>query len=74
MYKDVRFMDELVFVYKNWRGEVATRTVKDYSFYVGSTEYHEGTQVLMKAWYLNKNDWRIFAVKDIIKIIEKDTL
>ena len=34
-------MDELVFVYKNWRGEVATRTVKDYSFYVGSTEYHE---------------------------------
>ncbi|QEP52215.1 hypothetical protein D9_0008 [Aeromonas phage D9] len=59
---------ELRFVYKNYRGDVATRRVsRPFSIKFGSNEYHEEEQWLLEAWDLDKNLPRVFAMKDIIE-------
>lgn len=55
------------FLYKNYRGEISKRKVIPVKEYKGSTEYHPEHQLLMEAIDLDKNEIRIFAVKDIIE-------
>ena len=57
----------VTFTYRNWRGEVSTRTVipEAHGFRFAKSEWHPETQWLLKAWDLQKRDWRTFAMKDI---------
>jgi predicted DNA-binding transcriptional regulator YafY len=61
-------MKELKFIYKNWKGEISERRIDQHSIniYYGEVEWHEGEQWLMEAIDLDKDDYRTFAVRDII--------
>lgn len=55
----------MTFTYKNWRGEVATRTALP----VGTlerkaTEFHPEPQWIMRAWDYEKQAYRDFALAD----------
>lgn len=56
---------ELIFWYKNHRGEEGYRRVRPLMFYFGSTEWHPGPQMLMRAFDLEKDAERDFAVADM---------
>jgi hypothetical protein len=52
-------------VYKNWRGETATRTIVPLRLHYGSSIYHPEPQFLLKVVDLEKNAERDFALCDI---------
>lgn len=55
----------VTFVYKNYRGETSTRTVKPISITFGINHFHKEEQWLMKAYDFDKSADRIFAMRDI---------
>ena len=56
---------ELIFWYRNHRGEEGYRRVRPIMFYFGSTEWHPEPQMLMRAVDLEKEAERDFAVADM---------
>jgi len=56
----------LCFTYRNYRGEVAERRVIPGEFYWGNTEFHEEDQWMLRAYDLDKESYRDFAVRDIL--------
>lgn len=52
-------------IYKNWRGEVAERRIVPESFFYGATQWHPENQWFMRAFDLDKQEYRDFALKDI---------
>lgn len=56
----------ITFTYRNWRGEVAERTVRPLRFWRGSTEWHPEEQVFLQAHDVERGVVRDFAVRDII--------
>lgn len=61
-------MNELKFTYKNWKGEISERRIDAHSIkiYYGEVEWHQGEQWLMEAIDLKKEEFRTFAIKDIL--------
>ena len=59
----------LRFSYRNWRGEIADRSVVPIRTSVASSRYHNGGKPcwIMTAWDNDKNDIREFKLSDIIK-------
>ena len=57
--------------YKNWRGEIATRKIVPIagSLRWGSTEWHPEKQWLLKVWDVERNDYREYALCDIIEFL-----
>lgn len=53
-------------VYRNWKGEVAIRTIVPEKIWWGATKYHTEEQYLLTAWDEEKGENRDFAMKDII--------
>lgn len=51
--------------YKNYRGEVAVRSIVPREIYWGQTEYHPHDQWLLKVWDVEKEAERIYSFKDI---------
>lgn len=51
--------------YKNYRGEVAIRSIVPLELYWGQTEYHPHDQWLLKVYDVKKNAERTYAFKDI---------
>lgn len=54
--------------YTNWKGERATRTIQPMGpnpLFFGSTEHHPDLQWLLKAYDWDKNQDRVFALRDI---------
>lgn len=51
--------------YKNWRGQVAVRTIIPQKIYFGSTEYHMEEQWLLEVWDCDRDAMRVYALKDI---------
>ena len=59
---------ELFFTYRNYRGEISRRRIlagQTMSVRFGTSEYHPEPQLLLKAYDMDKEDWREFAVRDI---------
>ena len=56
--------------YKNWRSEVAVRTIIPQKKYWGKTEWHPHEQWLLKVWDVEKNAERIYAFDDILEWLE----
>jgi hypothetical protein len=56
------------FTYKNWKGEVSQRRVIPLKVWFGVSKYHEadGAQWFLKAYDIDKQAERDFAMKDII--------
>lgn len=52
----------LAFTYRNWRGETATRSVRPIGVRFGSSQWHRTPQWLLRAFDLNKNEEREFAL------------
>lgn len=61
----------LKFYYKNWRGEYGYRTVMDPVMWYGSTEFHKEPQWMIKAYDVEKDAVRDFAVNDIVEFIRE---
>ena len=57
--------EPLTFIYRNWRGEVAERKVIPLSVHYGATEWHPEPQWLMRAFDLDKQAERDFAMADM---------
>ncbi len=63
---NVREPAEMRFIYKNHRGEVEERHVRQVGpLWRGTTEWHKEEQWFMTAWDYEKQAFRDFAVKDI---------
>lgn len=60
------------FNYANWRGVCGVRNAVIDEIYYGSNKYHPNPQFLMKAYDLDKNVDRVFAMADMsdLEIIE----
>lgn len=56
---------QLTFKYKNWRGDVATRTVIPDAIWFGVSEWHPEPQWFMRATDVSKREIRDFALLDI---------
>lgn len=54
-------------IYKNYRGEVATRSIVPIEMYWGQTEYHPHDQWLLKVHDVAKGAERVYAFNDIQK-------
>lgn len=54
------------FEYKNYRGEVSTRTVVPIDLWHGATAWHPDEQWILLAYDMKKGATRNFALKDII--------
>lgn len=67
---EVKMGSFIKFGYTNWEGIVNYRTVEIKSIYYGFTEYHQQNQWLMKAWDFDKNAIRVFAMNDMVNVIE----
>lgn len=52
-------------LYKNWRGEIAWRTIVPIKVWFGATQWHTEEQWLLKATDVDKNAERDFALNDI---------
>ena len=55
----------VVFDYKNYKGVVSERLVRPIELFYGYTSYYPNKQWLLKAWDLNKDAERTFAMADI---------
>ena len=53
--------------YKNWKEDVAIRTIIPLSIFHGSNEFHKENQWLLKVWDVEKHDYRTYAIKDILE-------
>ncbi len=60
------------FYYKNWRGEYSYRTIHGAPmFWYGESKYHKGAQWFIKAYDVEKQDIRDFAVNDIVEFVKE---
>lgn len=70
--------NEIIFTYKNWKGITSVRRIDKKSIVIkfSESEFHkeDGEQWIMDAYDLDKNDFREFAIKDIVGYIELDFL
>ncbi len=60
--------DAIRFKYTNWKGETGIRTVKPIKLWFGTTEFHKGHHWFLKAFDVDKQAERDYAIEDIIKI------
>lgn len=51
--------------YTNWKGERTTRLIIPFDIEFGSNEWHQEKQWLLKAFDIEKDDMRTFAMKNI---------
>lgn len=54
----------LTMEYKNWRGEVAIRTIVPVEIWFGKTDWHPEQQWFIKATDVDKSEIRDFALRD----------
>lgn len=61
----------LKFFYRNWRGKCGYRTVEEPVMWYGSTQYHKNSQWFIRGYDLDKQNFRDFAVNDIIEFVRE---
>lgn len=55
--------------YKNYRGDVALRTIVPIKIWFGSTEFHPHQQWILTVWDCDKQAERDYALCDILEFI-----
>lgn len=71
---DSEAVADLVFWYRNYKGEERYRHARPISIRFDATEWHHTPQWLMRAIDLEKNEEREFAMKDMRHIMPQDTI
>jgi len=66
-------MDTLTFIYRNYRGEVSERRVRDPQLVFGENDWHKAPQWILVAFDIDKNAERWFALEDILTPMRKTT-
>ena len=56
---------EVKIKYTNYRGETSDRRINPISIWFGATDYHTEKQWLLKAFDIDKKEYRDFAMCDI---------
>lgn len=56
---------EIVFQYKNWRGETSRRVAIPIKLWYGTTEWHPSEQWFIRAYDIEKGEERDFALVDM---------
>lgn len=59
------------FQYRNWKGETAVRHGRPVRMFFGSTEWHSEPQWLMEMVDIDKNETRIFAMRDMTEVLDE---
>lgn len=67
--QEINLQQAIVVQYKNWRNEVAERTIIPIQMVWGSTEWHKKEQWLLNVWDVERHDYRMYALKDILKFL-----
>lgn len=62
---EARMGNLLRFRYRNHRGELVERAVVPHSMFFGRSDFHEGNQWLLRAFCVDRQEFREFAVRDI---------
>lgn len=57
--------------YKNYKGIISIRKIYPDKVWYGSTEFHPEPQFLLCAYDVDKNDYRNFALSDILEYIKE---
>lgn len=57
--------EKVTFTYTNYRGELSERVVITSAIRFGDSEWHPESQWLMRAWDIEKNEFREFAMRDM---------
>ncbi len=70
-FEDQRDVKPIKIKYRNWKGEIGVRTIFPDETWFGFTEFHPTPQFLMKAWDVDKQAFRDFALMDIIEFIKE---
>lgn len=65
-------METMKFYYENWKGEKSLRSVQDPKLWFGESKYHKGPQWFINAVDLDKDDFRDFAVADILTFVKTE--
>ena len=55
---------QITMTYRNWRGEVAQRTIRPVVLWFGKTDWHPEPGWLLSAWDCDKGERRDFALAD----------
>lgn len=55
---------QITMTYRNWRGEVAQRTIRPVALWFGKTDWHPEPGWLLSAWDCDKGGRRDFALAD----------
>ena len=55
---------QITMTYRNWRGEVAQRTIRPVALWFGKTDWHPEPGWLLNAWDCDKGERRDFALAD----------
>lgn len=63
-------MEMMKFYYTNWKGQQALRSVQDPNLWYGESKYHKGEQWFIHAYDVEREDFRDFAVADILAFVE----
>jgi hypothetical protein len=58
-------MNSIKIVYKNWKNIVSTRNIIPICTWFGKSKYHLEEQWFIKAFDIDKNEERDFAMRDI---------
>lgn len=66
-YKVISESETTTVGYTNYRGEYGVRTLVPQGIYFGCTKWHRLPQWLMRAWDVEKGDYRDFALIDLGK-------
>jgi hypothetical protein len=67
--KFIETSSEIEFDYINWKGIKSKRKALVMSFWFGSNEWHKEEQWLMKGCDLDKNETRIYAMRDMSNVV-----
>lgn len=62
-------LPSMKFYYRNYKGECGIRSVKEPVLYYGKTTHHPKMQWIMRAFDEDKQDFREFAVIDILNFL-----
>ena len=66
--RDVNTMEAQV-MYKNWKGDIGIRSILPLRILYGKTDYYPREQWLLKVWDFDKDDYRTYALKNIMEWI-----
>lgn len=66
--REIKSDSIIMFNYKNWKGEVGIRTCVVEGIFCGSNAWHQEEQFLLNGFDLDKNEMRVYAMKDMSDI------